>query len=88
MFSLVSRLGKPSSVSASLSLLHSAEERYLAFHPSSMAAAAIFMVTASFCSDAGLEAMQDYMRDLNIEVRVASILQAALSMRGQPVCLV
>ena len=33
-----------------------------------MAAAAIFMVTASFCSDAGLEAMQDYIRDLNIEV--------------------
>ena len=52
-------------------LIHSvttAEERYLAFCPSSMAAAAIFMVSASFCSDAGLEAMQDYLRDLNIEV--------------------
>ena len=33
-----------------------------------MAAAAIYMVTHMFCSDNGLEAVQAYMRDLNIEV--------------------
>ena len=38
------------------------------FQPSSIAAAAIFVVTACFCSDSGLEAMQDYMRGLDIEV--------------------
>ena len=30
------------------------------------------MVTACFCSDSGLEAMQDYMRGLNIEVFVSA----------------
>ena len=34
-----------------------------------MAGAAIVLVITSFCSDMGLEAMQDYMRALNIEVR-------------------
>ena len=29
----------------------------------------IYMVTHMFCSDNGLEAVQAYMRDLNIEVR-------------------
>ena len=71
-------------MSASSSLLRPAEERYLAFHPSSMAAAAIFMVTASFCSDAGLEAMQDYMRDLNIEVR--SLCPASSSFHAYTAC--
>ena len=31
------------------------------------------MVTACFCSNAGLEAIQDYMRGLNIEVCTANL---------------
>ncbi len=65
-----------------LNLACTADEHYLAYHPSSVAAAAIYMVTHMFCSDDGLEAVQAYMRDLNIEVCSLPSVSSELLLRS------